>query len=139
MKILGISSAETLIWCGAVSAALASVLAFYSNNVIGKIVRALLKAEAIGADNAKTLKELGCDSVLCRFALRKGSMQDGAVCSAEEGYYIVEDKLEKMEAKHGGSDASAWVLVIVLLAVAVAAAIIAAVYPSFAKLIKGIL
>ncbi|MBQ3195858.1 MAG: hypothetical protein IJB65_05265 [Clostridia bacterium] len=136
MKILGISSAETLIWCGAVAAALASVFAFYSKNVVGKIVRALLKANALDADSAKTLKQLDCDSTLCRFALRSGSMEQGAVLSASDGsYYISKDKAEKMQAKYCKSEASALTLVVVLAIVAVAAALLAAAYPTVARLL----
>ncbi|MBE6677639.1 MAG: hypothetical protein E7597_02460 [Ruminococcaceae bacterium] len=133
--MLFINSAETLIWCGAVSAALASVFAFYSKNVVGKIVSALLKVKAFSPQDAKTLKELGCDTMLCRFALRKGSMQDGAVLSADGAYYIAEEKAEKMTAKFSKSEASAWVLVVVFAVAAIAAALLAAVYPTVARLL----
>ena len=130
-----INSAETLIWCGAVSAVLASFFAYYSKNVVGKIIRALLSSQAFSKADAKSLKDLGCDTILCRFALRKGSMQEGAVLSADGGYYIAEEYKEKMQAKYRKSEASAWVLVIVLLIVAVAAAVLASVYPTVARLL----
>ncbi len=130
-----INSVETLIWCGAISAALALVFAFYNKNIVGKIVSALLRADALSAENAKTLKELGCDTTLCRFALRKGTIQGGAVLSAGDGYYIVSEKAEKMKAKYSKAEASVWVLVTALVVVVIAAALLIAVYPSVARLL----
>ncbi len=139
MNILGITSAETLIWCVAIGAALASVYAFYTKSVIGKIIRRLDSAKAYTKESAKTLDELGCNSFLCRFALREGSLQDGAVSSMEDGkFFMLEAQREKLLAKCGTTDTSALSLGLVLLVIAVIGAIAAAVYPSVAGLLGGL-
>ena len=75
-----------IIWGLCIGAVLASLLALYQQKVPGKLVRALLRAEAHDEDSAKTLDELGlAGRPLIARELRRGTVLQKFVYSAENG------------------------------------------------------
>ena len=77
---------QIIIWGLCIGAVLASLLSLYQQNVPGRLVRALLRAEAHTADTAKTLDELGLSRrPLITRELRRGTVLKKFVCSAADG------------------------------------------------------
>ena len=75
-----------IIWGICIGAVLASLLALYQQKVPGKLVRALLRAEAHDKDSAKTLEELGlAGRPLLARELRRGTVLQKFVHSAGNG------------------------------------------------------
>lgn len=75
---------QYMIWGICIGAVLASLLSLYQQNVPGKLVRALLRAEAHTKETAKTLEELGlAGKPLIARELRKGTALKKFVQSAE--------------------------------------------------------
>ncbi len=88
---------------------IASLITFYQRNIPGGFVRALLRAEALSPETAKTLAELGYGkSPLVKFELRHGTVMKKTVQQTEAGegidaaarYYIPEDLKYRAEARY---------------------------------------
>ena len=78
---------QTIIWGIFIGALLASLLSLYQQYVPGKLVRALLGADALTKETAKTLEELGlADRPLIRRELRRGAvLKKFVLCAVENG------------------------------------------------------
>lgn len=134
MNVIGLDSVETLIWCFAGGVVAACVYAFYAKGVIGKLIRALIAKNAFDEASAVTAEAAGCKSFIYRFALRKGSIQNGAVTATADGrYYVTSDAKDKLLSKYGSGSDSLLQLVLVLVLVIVAVVLIAALYPMVAE------
>lgn len=130
MKVIGMESAEMLMWCFAGGVIIACIYAFYAKGIIGKLIRALIKANAFDEASAVLPESVGCKSFIYRYIMRGGSIQNGAVVCIEGGKcYINSNCKEKMLSKFGKSEASVIQLAIVLVLVIVAVVLIAALYP----------
>lgn len=134
MDILGIQSAQHLLWCFAAGFMVACVYAFYVKCVTGKLVRTLAREDACDEGSALTLKEIGCSSGVYRFALRKGtSLSESIVAAnpdeAEKRYYIKPEAKEKLLSKYGANSRGLLSLILTLLAALVAACVGAMMLP----------
>ncbi len=86
---------------------IASLIIFYQRNIPGGFVRALLRAEALSPETAKTLAELGYEkNALIKFELRHGAVmkktvqQMGEGSNAEVRYYIPEELKYRAETRY---------------------------------------
>lgn len=134
MSIFGMSMGEALMWCAAVALVLASASAYYTKGIVGKIVVRLIKTKAFDKETARSLDEIGCDSFLCRFALRNGYLQDGGVMSHQDRYFITEGKKDKMISKYGKTENGAS-LAVSLLIIGLATAVAAVFFPDIERLV----
>ena len=67
-------TATTVIWAALIGLFIGCVLSMYSKLYLGRVVRSLIKKEAVGRDRAVALKDLGIrPSALYRAALREGA------------------------------------------------------------------
>ena len=87
---------QIVLWGVCIGAILASLLALYQQTVPGKLVRALLSAEAFSAETAVTLASLGlAGRPLIARELKRGAMlKKFVLCTEGEGevrYYIPEE------------------------------------------------
>lgn len=140
MKLLGISSGQTFVWCAAGGVIAACVGTFYSKAIVGKIVRGLIREEAFDEETAKSLADIGCKGPLYRFHLRKGTAQNGAILQAAEGrYYLDKGRVEKLAAKYGVEEPSLGGLLAALGAASLAGVLIAAYYEDIARIVGGFL
>lgn len=144
MGILGIQSAQHLLWCFAIGFMVACVYAFYVKCVTGKLIRALVREDACDSASALTLAELGCTGAAYRFALRKGASLSEAVLVAnpdqgEKRYYIKPEEREKLLSKYGANARGLLSLVLTLLAALIAACIGAMLLPVITGYFEGIM
>lgn len=73
-QTIRLGSVNQLILCFALGAILASIVAYYHKNYIGRLVRYLLRENANDPQSAKTLTDIGMqNNRLYRFSLRKKS------------------------------------------------------------------
>lgn len=86
-QINSTSSMELVIWCMYIGLMLATVFMYYQKKVIGSFVRALLKAGANDAQNAKTLTDLGfAKNAPVRSALRGSGALRKLVWETDDNY-----------------------------------------------------
>ncbi len=80
---------------GIVFAAFAAV---FNKRVLGNIVRKLISEDAVSAENAKTLEELGLeDSMLARYAVRKSVTLRRVIKCREEEQHIAAQEQKRRE------------------------------------------
>lgn len=86
---------------------LAALITFYQRNIPGGFVRALLRAEALSPEKAKTLAELGYEkNRLVGFELRHGTVMKKTVQQTGKGndtavrYYIPEELKYRAETRY---------------------------------------
>ena len=89
------------------SISLAAIITFYQRSIPGGFVRALLRAEALSPEKAKTLAELGYEkSRLIGLELRHGTVMKKTVQRVGEGsdtavrYYIPEELKYRAETRY---------------------------------------
>ncbi len=140
MKLLGISSGQTFVWCVAGGVLAACVGTFYSKAIVGKIVRGLVKEEAFDENSAKRLEDIGCKGPLYRFHLRKGTAQNGAIMQGAKGkYYIDSGKVDKLVAKYGTKEPSFAGLCAALGVACLAGVLFAVYYDDIVDIIGGLI
>ena len=118
----------------------------YNKLVLGKFVKALIKAEAVHPAFAKTFEQLKIKKTFwLAYALRKRGALRKLVLELEDedkkgGYYIPEDKLYRAGRIYGGKDADllmvAAVIIILLIFFVIALAVAPVVF-EMAKKIGG--
>ena len=118
-------TATVLIYMVALGIILASLCAFYQQRVPGRVVRALLRANAHTEESAKTAEELGVRRrSLAMLELRRGTVLRQTVRVTEEEtprYYIPEDLKYRAEIRFDkkGNELPGLIITIILsLAVA---------------------
>lgn len=112
---------------------LASLYAAYQRGVVGKPVRALLRAEAFSPESAKTLAELSLASnPFVVFEIERNRVLRGLICvvEGEEGeeprYYIPEELKYRADVRFEAKGNGVFALLLsVVVAVGLAAALIA--------------
>ena len=98
---------------------------FYERNVPGTLVRKLIKAKAHSEENAKTLKELACDNIFIRFAIRDKSTLNKIVKKikgekkSDDRFYIPEELRIRAEIRYRkkGNDLIALIAALAILAI----------------------
>jgi hypothetical protein len=100
---------------------LAVLVVAYNKLVIGRFVKALIKAEAVHPAFAKTFEQLNVrKTFLLAFALRTGSTLRKVVREPDDGdrkgsFYIPEDKLYRAGRIYGGKDVDMLLVAAVIL------------------------
>lgn len=124
---------------------IASIAILYRQNVLGSIIRNIVEKNALGEENALSLKDLGYkkNNFLIKFALREKStfMKNISVTKTENGeklYYINQDKKDFLLSRFRkkGNNITALILGIILFLTA--AFICLTVIPMFIEQIKDI-
>lgn len=108
-------TATMFIWAACIGMLLASLYNFYQRAVPGSVVRALLRAEALSAESAKTAEELGlADKPFALFELTSGvtlrrvvyrtDLAEGIApgkqpCTAETRFYLPEESKYRAEIR----------------------------------------
>ncbi len=154
----------TVIWIVFFGVCFASLYAYYQKNIVGDIVRALLKLDATGEDTAKTLDEIGYgDGIRNTFAsyvLRHGAPLRKTVYAVfddtpekkkdadelfakkkdlgfAQKYYIPEEKKYVADVRYDAEGSSAKTLLLSVAAFFAAALIIIALLPDIQSMING--
>ncbi len=103
------STATLFIWAACLGIVLASLYHFYQCSVPGGVVRALLRAEALSPERAKTAEELGLASkafalfeltsgITLRHVVHRVTPAEGDT-ESEEKYYIPEEEKYRAELR----------------------------------------
>ena len=109
----------------------------YNKLVIGRFVKALIKAEAVHPAFAKTFEQLNLKKTfIMSFALRSKGMLRKIVSELPEGdnnkkgsYYIPEDKLYRAGRMYGGKDVDLLMVLAVIIVLFIFFAIVVLVMP----------
>lgn len=115
----------------------------YNKLVLGRFVKALIKAEAVHPDFAKTFEQLNMKkNFLFAFALRsKGSLRKVVFESSEadkKGYfYIPEDKLYRAGRIYGGKDVDPLLVAAAIIVIFIFFTMVLLYWPVFAGQISS--
>ncbi|MCL2096025.1 MAG: hypothetical protein FWH10_03885 [Oscillospiraceae bacterium] len=114
-------SSDTVLQGLFIGVILAVLTVAYNKLIIGKFVKALIKAEANHPNFAKTFEQLGVKKNIClSLAMRTGSVLRKIVYehgdSEKKGwYYIPEDKLYRAGRIYGGKDVDLLLVAAIIL------------------------
>ena len=109
----------------------------YNKLVLGRLIKALIKAEAVHPNFAKSFEELNLKkNIFFIIALRKsGTMRKFVVEPEDETrkgfYYIPEDKLYRAQRMYGGKDADLLMVAAVIITMFIFFTILLLVLPFF--------
>ena len=124
---------------------IASIAILYRQNVLGSIIRNIVEKNAIGEENALSLKALGYkkNNFLIKFALREKStfMKNINVIKNDDGeklYYINQDKKDLLLNRFRKKGNSITALIIGIVLFLAAAFICLTIIPMFIEQIKDI-
>ena len=120
---------KAVMWCIIAGAVISFVAVFFRKTVSGSLVRLLLEKGAVGAENAKTLAQLGIDESFSGLQTLKNATVGKIVTTvSEEGsettYYISDEMKKRAEEQFGLKGNEIWFLIFGSLAFIALGAII---------------
>lgn len=143
---LSLTLNQDIVMQGLFLGVIAAVLVIgYNKLVIGKFVKALIKAEANHKLHAKTFDQLGVkENIFIKVSLRKGGTLRRMVQEADgeemKGrYYIPEDKLYRAGRIYGGKDVDMLMLAAVLVILFIFFGMMLLYFPSFMNMISNMI
>ncbi len=133
-----------IIWLFMIGVGAATLMVFYNNRFLGKLVRALIAIDATSPETAISLEELDIKmTYFIRNALRPGTSFSETVMKTEDGrFYIAPDKVALAKSKYRSKDATIGFILMSIVIILVATLALTYIMPeavdSFTKTIKGI-
>ncbi|MBR6514860.1 MAG: hypothetical protein IKT46_08530 [Clostridia bacterium] len=145
------SSLEKVIWAIFIGTVVASFMIWYSKGFIGRVARRLAKKEAHSPDNAYTLRELGCDNIFMRNALKYkySALRKVVYCTLdkeklkrndfyEAEFYIPEELKNRAYFKYKGNNNTLPVVLIGAVVMFIIAQLCIRFIPEIVEMIKKI-
>ena len=117
---------KTIIWTFMFGAVAATLVMFYNNRFLGRLVRALIKIDATSPESAIAIEELGLKlTPAIKHALRPETSFSQTVLRTEDGrFYIAPDKVLLAKKKYRSQDMTLiFVLMSIIILISVALAL----------------